>query len=56
VPCVVLDCFAGTGTSGLVAERLGRDSILIELSSAYAEMASARIYGDAPMFARVEVG
>jgi DNA modification methylase len=35
VPCVVLDCFAGTGTTGEVAEAEGRDSILIELSGKY---------------------
>jgi hypothetical protein len=56
VPCVVLDPFAGSGTSGLVSERLGRDSILIELSPTYAEMARGRIYGEAPMFNQVEVG
>jgi DNA modification methylase len=41
--CVVLDPFAGAGTTGLVAEQLGRDSILIELSATYAAMADARI-------------
>jgi DNA modification methylase len=55
VPCVVLDCFGGSGTTGLVASRLGRDAVLIELSPAYAEMARQRIYGDAPLFADIEV-
>jgi DNA modification methylase len=32
VPCTVLDPFAGSGTTGQVAEQLGRHSILIELS------------------------
>ena len=31
----VLDPFAGSGTTGIVAERLGRNSILIEISSDY---------------------
>jgi len=47
----VLDCFGGAGTTGLVADRLGRDAILIELNPAYAEMARRRIRDDAPMFA-----
>jgi DNA modification methylase len=51
----VLDPFGGSGTTGLVAERLGRDAILIELNPQYAEMARARIHGDAPMFASVEL-
>lgn len=53
IPCTVLDPFAGAGTTGLVADRLGRDSILIELNPAYAAMASDRITGDAPLFADV---
>jgi DNA modification methylase len=55
VPCVVLDPFGGAGTTSLVADRLGRDSIYIDLSSEYAAMARKRIYDDAPMFAAVEV-
>ena len=53
---VVLDPFGGSGTVGLVASRLGRDAILIELNPEYAEMAERRIHEDAPMFADVEVG
>lgn len=53
VPCTVLDPFGGAGTTGLVADRLGRDAILIELNPAYAAMASERITSDAPLFARV---
>lgn len=45
VPATVLDPFAGSGTVGLVAEQAGRDSILIELNPAYAEMARERIHG-----------
>jgi DNA modification methylase len=46
----ILDPFAGAGTTGLVADRLGRDSLLIELNPAYAEMMRRRITGDAPLF------
>lgn len=52
-PCTVLDPFGGAGTSALVADRLGRDAILIELSPAYAAMARRRIEDDAGMFASV---
>ena len=52
VPCVVLDCFGGAGTTGLVASRLGRDAVLIELNPEYAEMARRRIYEDAPLLNR----
>ena len=45
VPCVVLDPFAGSGTTLMVAEQLGRDSIGIELNPDYCEMAQRRIEG-----------
>jgi hypothetical protein len=54
VPCVVLDPFAGAGTVGLVADRLGRDAVLIELNPEYAQMARKRITDDGPLFAQVE--
>jgi len=54
IPCVVLDLFGGAGTTGLVADRLGRDAILIELNPKYADMARKRITDDAGMFACVE--
>jgi DNA modification methylase len=48
----VLDIFAGSGTTGLVADRLQRDAILIELSEKYCDMARRRLQRDAgPMFA-----
>src|SRR5690606_15209527 len=47
----VLDPFGGAGTTGLVADRLGRDAILIELNPEYAALAERRIQGDAGMFA-----
>lgn len=40
---LVLDPFGGAGTTGLVADRLGRDAILIELNPEYAAMARRRI-------------
>ncbi len=43
VPCVVLDPFFGSGTTGLVAEALGREWIGVELNPDYAEIAKARI-------------
>jgi len=42
VPCVVLDPFGGTGTTTLVAARLGRSSIYIDMKREYAEMAIKR--------------
>lgn len=50
----VLDPFGGAGTTGLVADRLQRDAILIELNPEYAAIAQQRITGDAPLFAEVE--
>ena len=53
VPAVVLDCFGGAGTVGLVADRLQRDAVLIEISGDYAGMARKRIEKDAGMFASI---
>lgn len=55
VPCTILDPFWGAGTTSLVAEREGRDSIGIEASPEYAQMGADRVQGDAPMFNQVEV-
>jgi DNA modification methylase len=52
---IVLDPFFGAGTTGLVAERLQRDCIGIELNPAYAEIARRRIVGDCPILADVRV-
>lgn len=52
VPCIlggcprggtVIDPFGGSGTTGLVAQALGRDAILIELNPEYAAMAERRL-------------
>jgi DNA modification methylase len=47
----VLDPFFGAGTTGLVADRLQRNCIGIELNPAYATMARNRIRNDAPLLA-----
>jgi DNA modification methylase len=49
----VLDPFGGAGTTGLVADRLKRNALLIELNPEYAAMARKRISGDCPMFSEV---
>jgi DNA modification methylase len=49
----VLDPFGGAGTTGMVADRLGRNAILIELNATYAAMAQSRIVNDLPLFAEV---
>ncbi len=46
----VLDPFLGSGTTALVADRLGRSAIGIELNPAYAAMARRRIEDDAGLF------
>jgi DNA methylase len=43
VPCTVLDPFCGSGTTGVVAKRLGRQFIGIELNPQYIKMARVRI-------------
>ena len=53
VPCVVLDPFSGAGTVGLVADRLQRNAIQIELNADYAAMTEQRIVRDAGLFAEV---
>ena len=40
---IVLDPFGGSGTVGIVAEKLGRNSILIDLNKEYCEMAYKRL-------------
>lgn len=51
---VVLDPFGGSGTTGLVADRLQRQFILIELNPEYAKLASNRILNDAPLLNAAE--
>ncbi|CAB4137782.1 COG0863 DNA modification methylase [uncultured Caudovirales phage] len=56
-PCTVLDPFGGAGTTGLVADRLQRHAVLVELNPKYADMARDRINAEDPLRspARVEV-
>lgn len=44
----ILDPFAGAGTTGVVALRLGRSFLGVELNPAYAELGRERIRRDAP--------
>jgi DNA modification methylase len=46
IPCRVLDPFSGAGTTSLVCERLGLDSIGIDTSVEYIKLAEARIVED----------
>ena len=51
----VLDPFFGAGTTGLVADRLQRHCIGIELNPVYAELARRRIHAESPLLAEIEV-
>jgi DNA modification methylase len=53
VPATVLDCFAGSGTSLVVADRLGRNAVGVELNPTFTEMARKRLIKDAGLFAEV---
>jgi DNA modification methylase len=50
---LVLDPFCGSGTTGVVALRHGREFLGIELKAEYVDLAHRRICGDAPLFNRV---
>lgn len=50
---VVLDPFAGAGTTGMVARRLQRRFVGVELNPTFAEMARHRIDDDAPLLNRM---
>ncbi|RWX22162.1 site-specific DNA-methyltransferase [Rhizobium leguminosarum] len=50
---VVLDPFGGAGTTALVAERHGRDAVLIELNPEYADITRRRLLADGGLFAAV---
>ena len=49
VPCLVLDPFNGSGTTGAVALRLGRDYVGTELNPEYVKLTEARLRGEAPI-------
>ena len=44
IPCTVLDPFSGSGTTGAVARRLGRNYIGIDLNAEYLVLAKERIF------------
>lgn len=52
---VCLDPFCGSGTTLMVAERLGRDAIGIDLQPDYVAIARRRAEADAGLFAAVDV-
>lgn len=54
-PAVVLDPFLGSGTTALVAHRLCRHAVGIELNPDFAAMARKRIVGDSPLFGDVTI-
>jgi hypothetical protein len=43
VPCTVLDVFFGAGTTGVVAQKLGRSYLGCELNPEYAQIATERL-------------
>ena len=43
---IVLDPFAGSGTTGFVAQAMGRKSLLIEINSDYCELIGDRLSGE----------
>jgi hypothetical protein len=49
-PATCLDPFGGSGTTALVADRLGRNGILIDLKNDYVDMQRDRLMSDAPLF------
>lgn len=53
VAAFVLDPFGGAGTTGMVADRLQRNAILIELNPKNVDMARDRIKSDAPLLTEV---
>lgn len=46
----VLDCFAGSGTTGLCAKRAGQNAILIEVDADNVALIHRRLENDAPLF------
>jgi len=51
VPCIVLHPFSGAGTTVLVADRLGRNGVGLDLSGTYTRMGRDRVFNDAPLLA-----
>jgi DNA modification methylase len=51
----ILDPFSGAGTTGVVAEKLGRKYIGIELNPEYVKMSDDRMWNVQPLFAGLEL-
>ena len=47
---LVLDCFAGSGATGIAAKVTGRRAILIEQEDSYCQMIRRRLENDTPLF------
>lgn len=56
IPATIIDPFAGTGTSLLIAELLRRDSIGIELSDEHVQTTKQRISREAGLFSKIVEG
>ena len=52
VPATVLDCFGGAGPTALVADRLGRHAINIDITQEYIDQSQERIASEAPLLAQ----
>lgn len=47
---LVLDCFAGSGATGIAAKVTGRRAVLIEYEESYCQMIRKRLENDSPLF------
>ena len=50
VPSIILDCFGGAATTGVVARKLNRNFILIELNPEYVQIGNDRLSAELGMF------
>lgn len=55
IPATVLDIFGGAGSTAIAASRLGRDTILIELSPEFSKLAADRIVADGGFTVDVQI-
>jgi len=55
VPCTVADIFSGAGTMPMVAAKLGRDAVGVELNPDYVEMSRRRLSRELGMLADIRV-
>ncbi len=51
---LVLDCFAGSGATGIAAKVTGRRAVLIEYEESYCQLIRKRLENDSPLFDFVE--